>query len=203
MTNELTYVIKSATESRNTLGHAFISHFPHSLSQIGLVPVNYNYLLRTSTLETQWQSVLVVWAAFTTCVRHSLSSGKIAFIENANARGKRGLNLRNFCILLFSRSRLVSTSFSFKLVVINCAHRYPSSVSRCLLSQSREVILLFQFVKRRDTRYYIEDTRIAYRAIGCLLVEKSAYSKENDATSLSLFLISLRKATLLCGHCQR
>lgn len=76
VTNEPTCVNKSATKSRNTLDHAFIFHFPHSLSQIDLIPVNYNYLLRTSTLETQWQSVLVVWAAFTTCGRHSLRQAK-------------------------------------------------------------------------------------------------------------------------------
>lgn len=48
---------------------------------------------------------------------------------------------------------------------------------------------------------------VLHRAIGCLHVEKSAYSKEDDATSLSfslsLFLTLLKKAELLCGHCQR
>lgn len=64
VTNELIYVslnppLNHATRSTtHSLPISLIRSF--SLFQIGLVPVNYNYLLRTSTLETQWQSVLVV-----------------------------------------------------------------------------------------------------------------------------------------------
>ena len=112
------------------------------------------------------------------------SSGKIAFTENTNARGKRSLNLRNFCILFFfSIARLVSTFFF--LLLINCAHRYSRRCHGSLVSVSRSYSPVSVRKKKRYSIFDIEVCSYCIGLSGCLHVEKSAYSKENDATFLS------------------
>lgn len=129
-------------------------------SQIGLVLVNYNYLLRTSTLETQWQSVLVVWAAFTTCGRHSLYQAKSRLSRMRTYAANAAWIWGTFTFFFFS---IAFNLHLFIIIIVNCVHRYPRRCHDSLVSLEK----LFSYIcvsvckKKRYSIFYIEDVRIA------------------------------------------
>jgi len=158
--------INPSLNHTNTLDHVppFISHFFHSFSQIDLVPVNYNYLLQTSTLEIQWQSVLVVWAAFTTCGRHSLRQAKLRLPRIRTHAANAAWTWGTFAFFFFSIARLV---FTFFLLLINCAHRYSHRCHGSLVSVSRSYSPVSV---RKKKRYSIFDIEIYSYCIGLSVV---------------------------------
>lgn len=156
MTNEPTCVSKSATKSTQSATHSSPISLIRSLRSIQSRSITTIYYER---VHSKLNGSLFLW-----CGRRLRRADDIRFVrqncvyrECERTRQTR-LELEELLHFSFFQSRLVSTFFKLLLLIALTGILVGITT---LLSQSREIILLFQFVKRRDTRYYIEDARIA------------------------------------------